>query len=165
MVYQDSPLTVATKGAVAGIVGTAAITVAMQNGPTLLQRLGLIDPPPNQAGGEPTEVLAEKVSEGVLDQPIGERTQAVAGQAIRWSYGSGWGALYGIVQASLRPPHWLHGTILGVVTASVASTFLPAMQLAPPPTKQPVAISASQFAYHLLYGWVTATVYRLLAKE
>ena len=165
MQRRESPLTVAIKGGIAGAIGTAVLTVAMQQGPIVLQQLGLMETPPPGKGGEPTEKLAEKVAGGVLELSLDEQTKQTAGEAIRWTYGAGWGALYGIVQGSLNPPHWLHGTLLGGATAIVASTLVPAMRLTPPPTAQPTAVSVSQFAYHLLYGWVTALVFRILSRS
>ena len=157
---------VIAKGGMAGIIGTAALTAGMQGVPVLLQRVGLVE---SEAMAdeqeEPTEVLAEKVADGVLQQPIGGATRRVSGQTIHWGYGAAWGALYGVVQSSLRPPHWLHGTLLGAGMAVIASTLVPAMQLTPPPTKQPIAMSAMQFGLHLIYGLVTAFAFRYLSKD
>lgn len=165
MNYPESPLTVAIKGAVAGAIGTAALGLAMERGPALLQQLGLLDGQPEGGGEEPTEKLARRVTRGVLDRPLEGEAKETTGQVMRWGYGAGWGLLYGLVQVSLRPRHWLHGTMLGVVTAAVASTAGPALRLTPAPAEQPATISAMQFAYHLLYGWTTALAFRLLARS
>src|SRR5690348_9160633 len=100
MSRRETPLEVAAKGAVAGLVGTAAITVVMKSTPVIMARLGMSMPQPEnreareQSAGEPTEKLAEKVSEGVFEQPIEEDTKQAAGQAIHWSYGAAWGVFY-----------------------------------------------------------------------
>jgi uncharacterized membrane protein YagU involved in acid resistance len=114
---------------------------------------------------ESTEQFAERVAIGVLDRPIEERSRQVAGQAVHWGYGAAWGAVFGVVQSSLRPPRLLHGTVFGMVVATVASTVVPAMGLMPPPTKQPVAMSGMQMAAHLVYGWVTALIFGLLSRD
>ena len=171
MPYHESPLSVVAKGAIAGLAGTAAITLAMKRTPQLLQRLGLepSEPPAAEAqkiaesAGQPTEKLAEKVTTGVLDRPIAEDTRQVAGQAVHWGYGAAWGALYGIVQASVRWPSLVHGTVFGGVVGLVASTLVPAMRLTPPPTQQPMPANAMMMVYHLLYGWVTALTFQLLS--
>jgi putative membrane protein len=162
MTHDESPLAVTAKGAVAGLAGTAALTVVMRFGPRMLTGLGLL-PEEAQPHEEPTAKLAGKVAGGVLERPIGEDTKESAGQAIHWAYGAGWGALYGIVQSSLRLPHLLHGALFGGVVAGVASTLVPAMRLTPPPTEQPPAMSALQVGWHLVYGWVTALTFRLLS--
>ena len=41
MTYYETPLAVVAKGAIAGLAGTAAITMAMRRTPQLLQQLGL----------------------------------------------------------------------------------------------------------------------------
>lgn len=107
MKREESPLSVTVKGAVAGLAGTVVITAAMKGAPVLMKQLGMENQKPapsSQQKKEPTAELAGKVARGVLDTPIDERTKQAAGQVIHWAYGAGWGALYGIVQSSLRIP-------------------------------------------------------------
>lgn len=162
MTHDESPLAATAKGAVAGLAGTVALTAVMRFGPRALAGLGLL-PEPAGPREEPTAKLAGKVAGGVLERPIAADTRQTAGQAIHWAYGVSWGALYGIVQSSLRLPHLLHGALLGGLVAGVASTLVPAMRLTPPPTEQPPAMSALQVGRHLVYGWVTALTFRLLS--
>jgi uncharacterized protein DUF1440 len=172
MIRYESPLSVAIKGGIAGLAGTAVLTVAMKRVPVLMQELGLAPPdaPSSEAEADrsarqPTEDLAEKVASGVLEQPLEQDTKRMAGQAVHWGYGAGWGAVYGIVQASVRLPLLLHGSLFGSLVAIVASTLVPAMGLMPPPTRQPMAMNAMQFVFHLIYGWTTAVAFWILAKE
>lgn len=169
MTYQgSSPLAVVIKGAVAGLAGTAALTFAMQRGPQLMEeKLGVtpqMDATPEQreAPEDPTGELAERVASGVLDTELDDETRATAGQALHWGYGAMWGAYYGVMQSSLRWPFLLHGSIFGMTVATVASTLVPAMGLAAPPTKQPATVSAMQTVNHLIYGWVVALVFRII---
>jgi hypothetical protein len=39
------------------------------------------------------------------------------------------------------------------------------MRLTPPPTRQPISMNVMQTVLHLLYGWVTALVFGLLASK
>ena len=170
MTHKESPLEVTIKGALAGLAGTAVLTVVMKNTRAIMEKLGIQQPePPRQGDGqeaaEPTEKLAEKVAEGILERPIDADTRQAAGQAIHWVYGTAWGAFYGIMQSSLRLPHWLHGTLFGSLIGAVAATLVPTMRLTPPPTEQPPVKNAMQFAYTLLYGWVTALVFRVLSRD
>jgi len=169
MSRKESPLSVTVKGAIAGLVGTVVVTIAMKYAPQLMQQPGLSEQGGGGGGsqkqGEPTEKLAEKVAEGVFEQPIGEDTKQAAREAIHWSYGAAWGALYEIVQSSLRLPHWLHGTVFGGLVALVASTLVPAMRVVPPPEAQPSSQKIMMGAINLLYGWVTALTFRLLSKD
>ncbi len=165
MTRYESPLLVTVKGAVAGLVGTVVITLAMQRAPKLLATLGLMPAGSGSNPAQPTEKLAKEVSTGVFGKQMGQESAQTAGEAIHWGYGAMWGAVYGIVQSSIRLPHWLHGTIFGGLVATAASTLLPAMRLTPSPTEQPAIMNAMQLVYHLLYGWTTATVFHLLARK
>jgi hypothetical protein len=172
MARKESPLSVTVKGALAGLVGTVVVTVAMKYAPQLMQQMGLAEDQQQQGGGggqrqqaEPTETLANKVAEGVFEQPISEDTRQAAGQAIHWSYGAAWGAYYGIVQSSLHLPGWLHATLFGGLINVVASTLVPAMHVVPPPKEQPSSHKAMMGAINMLYGWVTALTFRLLCKD
>lgn len=169
MAPYESPLSVVIKGALAGVVGTAARTVGMRQAPTVMGRLGLGEPRGGEgrggAGGEqpleePTAKLAEKVAVGVLETPVEPETKQVAGQAIHWAYGAAWGAYYGIMQASLRLPDLVHGMLFGGL---VASTLVPAMRLTPPPTRQPMGMTMLQTVLHLVYGWTTALAFKRLS--
>src|SRR4051812_13220108 len=99
----ESPLSASVKGGLAGAVGTAFVTVALQRGPGLMKQAGLSEGPrpvPREQSaertGEPTGKLAEKVAVGVLETPIEPEARETAGQAIHWGYGVAWGVLYGI---------------------------------------------------------------------
>ena len=171
MTRKESPLEVAMKGSVAGLIGTAVITVAMKGTPVIMQQLGISQPEPKteaakqKAAGEPTEKLAEKVSTGLFEQPIEEDTKEAAGQVIHWSYGAAWGALYGIMQSSLRIPHLLLGLLFGGVVGAVASTVVPSMGLTPAPTEQPASKNAMMMAFNLLYGLVTALAFHAMSRD
>ena len=166
LIEQTSPLMVVGKGALAGLVGTAVISVGMTKLPQLMQQLGVMPPPSNKDSGPgPTEELAERVAEGVLETSIDSETREVAGQTIHWAYGTFWGMLYGLIQSSLHLPHHLHGLVLGGLTGAVSSTLLPAMGLTPPPAKQPTSMNAMQLGLHFLYGWVTAMAFDSISSE
>jgi uncharacterized membrane protein YagU involved in acid resistance len=111
---------------------------------------------------EPTEKLAEKVATDVLETPPEEDTKEMAGQAIHWGYGITWGAFYGLAQNQLQLSPHLHGLLFGTLVATVASTLVPAMGVAPPPTEQPMSTNTTMMSLNLLYGWVTAMTFDAL---
>ena len=167
MTDYPNPLAVAAKGALAGAVGTAAITLDMQKVPALIERrfdISMTPEPPPDADipEDPRAELAGRVATGVLERPLPEEGKVTAGQAIHWSYGTLWGVVYGILHSGLRLPALVHGMLFGSVVGAVASTVLPAMGLAPSPTEQPKRISAAQVGYHLVFGWTTALTFWLL---
>jgi putative membrane protein len=178
----ESPLEVTLKGMAAGLAGTAVLTVFRDQAPKVLEALGMqAQQEPGdtksrqgakQAKGEdtpqdedPPSKLAEKISEGVFEEPLGETEKRVAGQAIHWAYGAGWGALYGIVQGSIRMPHWLHGTLLGGLVGLIAATVVPGMKLMPPPDELPPPQRAMGMAMPMLFGWTTAFFFRLFSRS
>lgn len=166
--HQDNVMTAAAKGAVAGLVGTAVLSLGMTYGPTLMEKYGLMPQqpdsnPPSGSGdgesGEPTENLVDLVTETVADTTLDPGPKVAAGQAVHWGYGATWGAIYGIAQSQLRLPVPLHGIVLGAIVGTVASTLVPAMHLAPSPTEQPMQQTAMMTGLHLLYGTTTAVVF------
>jgi len=136
MTHDASPLMVVAKGGIAGLAGTGVITVAMQQGPKLLSTLGLLPAGSGSNADQPTETLAKEVSSGVFGKQIDQESTQKAGQAIHWGYGAMWGAIYGIVQSSIRLPHLLHGTVFGGLVATAASTLVPAMRRLRPPSSR-----------------------------
>lgn len=160
----ENPVLASLKGAAAGLAGTVVISLGLKYGPQFLQQAGLMPPQP-QKPEEPTEKLADKVASEALDTKLDADTKQAAGQTIRWTYGAGWGVVYGLAQNWLHLPHFLHGTLFGTIVGGVASTVVPALGLTPPPTKQPPAMSGLQFVLHLLYGWTTALVFQLLTPK
>jgi hypothetical protein len=112
MSSQETFLGAIVKGAVSGIVGTAVLTVAMEQVPKLLGQVGLEPPRRGEstgAGGgrkseQPVEKLAGKVAEDVFDTHLSRKERKVGGQIIHWAYGAGWGALHGIVQRTFHLP-------------------------------------------------------------
>src|SRR5438309_11898254 len=119
MKYEESPLSATVKGGVAGMLSTAVITAAMKYGPTILRQIGVDapEPPASARKGEPPEQLAGKVAQGIFDTRLDKEGKQIVGQAIHWTYGAGWGALYGILQSTLRLPFMVHGTLLGALMA------------------------------------------------
>jgi len=172
MSKHDTPIVAVVKGALAGVAGTAAITLAMQVTPAVFERVGLALPKPErpmrrkayQPGpNTPTQELAEKVSEGILEMPLPEEPKVEAGEAIHWAYGAGWGVFFGVLAGSMRLPRHISGLVLGGLVGLVASTLVPAMRLTPPPSRQPAALNVMMLGSNLLYGWVTEQAFNLLS--
>lgn len=171
----ENPLEIAVKGGIAGLVGTVALTAAAKGLPILLERFGLDVTPPNPPTSgskglsdlekEPYSLLAGKVAEGLLNTDLSKGEQIVAGQAMHWGYGAAWGAVYGLGQSILRLPHLLHGTLLGGLVFSIASTLVPAMGISPPHKAQEPATRAIQVVTCLLFGWVTALTFHTLSRS
>lgn len=157
--YQ-SPLAVVIKGALAGAAGTAAMTAFLQEAPGLMERVGLgtARPPTPPAKPSRRRSSTEKVAESATT--LSTEHSKMAGEALHWAYGSGWGAYYAVIQSTFRLPPILHGVWLGGLMTFVAVRVLPMVGLAPAPkTRDQLIITG---ASHAVFGVTTAIVYSVL---
>jgi hypothetical protein len=162
--YQ-SPLSAIVKGALAGAAGTYVMGEAMSRVPRLLEQAGRPlppSPPGPTAPDSPTEEVAERLVEGVAEEPIDEEAKATGGQLVHWSYGAGWGAAFGVLQGSFRLPTLLAGLLFGALVGSVADTIMPRLGLQVPPSDRPRALTMAYMGYHLIYGLTVGLVWSIL---
>lgn len=164
MAHHESTLELIGKGAVAGIAGTAALTVGMQLLPHLLPQSGPLDPQRDQPE-EPNVKLAENIALALWGRLPSDQTKAAGGQLIHWGYGASWGVMYALAQQRLQLPPNAHGLLLGLLVSTTASTVVPALALAPPPTREPIPQTAGRTALQLLFGWVTAQTFNSLSAS
>jgi hypothetical protein len=84
--------------------------------------------------------------------------------AVHWAFGSGMGAVYGLMRSRLRPKPALQGPLFGLgVWAQSYATLVP-MGLYEPPWHYSARTIAKDVSYHLVYGGGTAAGYELLAR-
>ena len=140
------------RGLIAGAVGTAAMTAA-QTAYYKLQQ--------TEASTTPAEV-AKRIIEGVFHRSVPEERTEMLNQAMHWSYGTSWGAGYGIIQSSRHGSMLRAGAMYGLAVWAASLVHLPAMQLAPPVWEYPPSQLASDTGFHLIYGVATALAYAAL---
>lgn len=137
------------KGLLAGLVGTAAMTVSSTIEQKLRER-GASSAPADAA----TEVL------GIDDFEDDDARQRFS-SLVHWGYGTGWGAVRGVIGAFE----------LGAVPATAVHTalvygteqiMLPALDVAPPVTEWGAEEVAVDALHHLVYGLATGAAYELL---
>lgn len=160
MATYQSPLAVVVKGALAGAAGTAAMTAFLERAPELMGRVGLATARPPTPPAKPSRRRSptEKVAERATS--LTPEESKLAGGALHWAYGAGWGAYYAVIQSTFRLPPILHGTWLGGLMTFVAVRVIPMLGLAPAPrTRDQLAINA---ASHTVFGLTTAIVYAVL---
>ncbi|MEZ4864941.1 MAG: hypothetical protein R3C14_26745 [Caldilineaceae bacterium] len=162
MRQQANILELITKGALAGLAGTAALTAGMMVMPHLLPQDGPLDPQRDQPE-EPNVKLVEDVMLALWGTLPSQQTKAVGGQFIHWGYGATWGVIYALAQDRLQLPPNTHGLMLGLIVGTTATTVVPALKLAPPPTREPLAQTAMMTGLQLLFGWVTAQTFNSLS--
>ena len=168
-----TPLGAIARGITAGIGGTLILSLAMKEVPSLLAKAGIDLPSDTRksgAGGgrnaaKPVERLAGKLASDVFDKRLDKKQKQVAGQALHWAYGLGWGAFYGIMRSSLPFPGIVQGTVLAGIMGVTAATIIPSMRLTPPLDEIPTERKALQQTYILFYAWTTALLFGLLTRK
>lgn len=164
---EESPLEVATKGALAGLAGTLVLTFALQNAHRVLPPRRPAEPAgADEAAENPTEKLAEKVASGVFDRELSPDTRHTLAMGIHWGYGAFWGMAYAVVQSSIHLPAWLHGSLLGLLVWMIGPMgLIPAMKLARPSPERPPVRRLVSVLLHGLYGWTTASAFHVLSRD
>lgn len=158
--FAETPVTDVLLGAGAGIAGTLA-----KDG---FQKLAAAAS--GEAGGEGATPssweeasVPARVGHGVVagvfqrDVPIEQHDKMM--WATHLVYGGTWGALYGVVEASVKPRSMVHGLLLGGIVWSSAYVILPAAKLYKPIWKYPPKTLAKDLSYHLVYGLAVALAF------
>jgi hypothetical protein len=139
------------KGVVAGAVGTAVLTAA--------QRIEMA-----LSGREESSAPAEAV-EKVLDlEPGSERAEARLSQLTHWAYGTGWGAVRGLLAAAGLKGPAATLTHFGLVWGA-ALGMMPALDLAPPATEWEKEQVLKDAGFHALYAVATGLAYAYLENH
>src|SRR3954467_4240721 len=139
------------KGIVAGVAGTAAMTISS----TIEQKLR--GRPPSTA---PADAAAKVL--GIHSFPS-EGAKNAFSNAVHWSYGTGWGAVRALLGRKLSPGA-ASATHLAALWGS-EQVMLPALEVAPPVTmwgREEVAIDGF---HHMVYAAATGISYELLSSR
>ncbi|MBS7565230.1 hypothetical protein KHS38_12525 [Mucilaginibacter sp. Bleaf8] len=136
------------KGLLAGLAGTAAITLSQMIEMSITKR-------------KPSDAPAKVASEITDVQPTSEETKAKVNQEIHWAYGTSWGVargLIGLTGLKGLPASLLHfGAIWGT-----ALVMLPKYDAAPPVTEEPPKTVAIDALHHAVYALAAGLVYDAL---
>jgi len=138
------------KGLFAGVVGTVFMTFSSTIEAKLRDR-GSSSAPADAAG----KVL------GV--QPRDEDGQARFSTAVHWGYGTGWGAVRGLIELAEPSPPVAVATHFAAVWGS-SLVMLPALDVAPPPWEQPPSGLATDAFHHIVYAVGTSAAYALIDR-
>jgi hypothetical protein len=138
------------RGLVAGLVGTAAMTVSS----TLEMRLR-----GRPASTAPADAVARVL--GIV--PADERARQRLATVVHWCYGTGWGAVRGLLDAAgVRGPR-ATAAHLGVVWGTELVT-LPALGVTTPAWEWGTTAIAIDALHHAVYAVATGATYELLAR-
>jgi uncharacterized membrane protein YagU involved in acid resistance len=179
-----TPIGAAGRGIAGGLAGALLLSLVSRMLPVLrTQHLPIpcgrsVDSPPvqptlakaltlSQSPGPEglAEQFAFKVASGLFGRDLSSSAR-LAGQAVHLAYGSAWGTLYGLLQASYRRPPAAFGAMYGFLVWLVGPAFLaPAMRLMGRPEEEPAARSAALIGGHLAYGLALATAFEALQRR
>jgi uncharacterized protein DUF1440 len=153
----------ALAGAIAGLVGA----YAMERFQALWAEAEKQARPTQTAGAdkdEPTTVkAAERVAETVLHTELSDEVKPVAGEVVHYGMGMFSGAIYGALAEFLPVVRAGNGLVFGAVLWWVADNMaVPAIWLAKKPSAYPTSTHAYALSSHLVYGFVTESVRRIL---
>jgi len=137
-------------GLAAGLAGTAAMTVSTTVEMKLRGRPGSMAPA--QAAGKVLGI-----------HPEGEQEQKRFAALAHWGYGTGWGAVRGLLAAVGLPAPAATATHLAAVWGT-EQVMLPALGITPPLTRWGAREIAIDAWHHLVYAVVTSTAFELLAR-
>lgn len=139
------------RGLIAGLCGTAAMTVSS----TIEMKL---------RGRQASTAPADAALKVLGLQPADDKAKARFSDMVHWSYGTGWGVARGILDAAgcesacAIPAHF--AAIWGA-----SLIMLPALEVAPPVTKWSAEEVAIDAFHHLVYVTAVDLAYVLLKRK
>jgi len=140
------------KGIIAGLVGTAAITLVQ-----------LIEKKIKREEKQDTKP-ADAVIKTLDIRPSTEADKPKLAQRVHWTYGTLWGIAYGLLRASKLKP--VPASIVQFVLVSGAAMFiLPSTKVAPPVKKWDMPTIASSSLNHAVYAAATALGYAAINEK
>jgi hypothetical protein len=140
----------------AGVIGNAVFTAYQE----LTSESHESTPRDWSEAPEPAQV-GQRLVEGVFHRDVPIEKAGLVTNVMHWLYGSSWGAVYGVIQESMRQP-LASGVTLTTAVMATDYTLLPAMKLYEPPWRYPARTLAQDFATHLVHGLAIAGAYRAI---
>jgi len=160
-----TPLGAVMRGIVAGAAGTAVLTAYQAAESKLASSAGGGEeeegPPSWEDAPEPAKV-AKRIIEGVFKREVSVDQIGLLTNVTHWTYGSVWGAAYGLTRGTWPGRALSGGLAFGTTVWGSDYVLLPAMKLYKPVWKYPPGTLAKDLARHLIYGLGVARTYRAL---
>ena len=138
-------------GVMAGLVGTAAITIS--------QMIEMkID------GREPSSAPADAASKVLDIKPESEEKKAKVSQQIHWAYGTSWGVARGLLSlAGLKG--WKATLVHFGAIWGTANVMLPTLDVAPPATEEDAKTISIDGLHHAVYAVAAGLAFDAIAKR
>lgn len=139
------------KGLFAGVAGTAAMTVSS----TLEMKLS----------GRPASQTPAQAAEAVLQvEPKDEESEAQFSNLVHWGYGTGWGAVRGLLASTGLSGPVATAAHLGLVWGA-EQVVLPALDVSAPVFKYGAKATATDLLHHTVYAAATGLAYSYLDRS
>lgn len=156
----QTPLGALARGLAAGFAGTIVMTGYQL---AVAKLRGQTDAKPRRWADAPVPAqLAKRVSEAVFEHKVTLKDAPTLTNLVHFTYGTSWGAVYGLAQGTVHAGSLTHGLAFGTAVWGTAYAVLPPTGLYEPPWKYPVKELALDLSYHLVYGVAVAGVYKAL---
>ncbi|WP_198170248.1 hypothetical protein [Mucilaginibacter arboris] len=138
-------------GVMAGIVGTAAITIS--------QMIEMkID------GREPSSAPADAASKVLDMQPANEEKKSKVSQQIHWAYGTSWGIARGLISLT-GLKGWKATLVHFAAIWGTANVMLPALEVAPPATEEDAKTISVDGLHHAVYAVAAGLAFDAIAEK
>ena len=138
------------RGLVAGLAGTAAMTVSSSVEARLRHRA---------ASSAPARATAKVLGIAEFED---DRARARFNDLAHWGYGTGWGVVRGLLAAAGLTPR-AATAVHGAAIYGAAQVTLPALDVAPPAIFWPRREVAIDAFHHAVYASATGLAYQLIA--
>lgn len=164
-----TPLGAVVRGAAAGAIGTVAMDAfwyarhRLSGGTQELLSWEFGGPSDWDSVSAPAQV-GRRMVEGFTQRPLDARWARLTNNVVHWSYGVGWGALFGIAGGSQRRLRPAEGPLLGLTVWGSGYVVLPLAGLYKPIWKYGIGELAPDLGAHLAYGSATAAAFALLRR-
>jgi len=168
-----SPLGSVVRGLAAGVVGTGLMTAAQELS-ARLQAKAADDADSGGAGAdaEPKDPwegasapakVAKRIVEGVFHKEL-TADPTVVTNVMHWAYGTGWGAVYGLIAGTRGTSTLKQGARFGTGVWVMSYVQLVPMGLYDAPWTYPPKDTALEVSYHLAYGVGAGLGYAMLDR-
>ncbi|MEX8545984.1 MAG: hypothetical protein V5804_00155 [Mucilaginibacter sp.] len=138
-------------GVMAGLVGTAAITVS--------QMIEMkID------GRQPSSAPVDAVSKVLDMKPTSEEQKAKVSQQIHWVYGTSWGIVRGLISLT-GLKGWKATVIHFAAIWGTEMVMLPSLDIAPPATEEDAKTISIDGLHHAVYAVAAGLAFDAIAKR
>lgn len=138
-------------GVMAGIVGTAAITIS--------QMIEMkID------GREASTAPVDAVSKVLDMEPTEEEKKAKVSQQIHWAYGTSWGIARGLISLT-GLKGWKATVVHFAAIWGTEMVMLPSLDLAPPATEEDAKTISVDGFHHAVYAVAAGLAFDAIAKK